>query len=216
VKVTFSGGSGRPEIVDGVCPDTAEALAGALRNATEVRPPEHAARFDELIAVIAQVSCVVRYLELFREYAIIAADATSPNVDRSAIATAAGVPPSRLYRIFERHGRPRRRNAFALVLGFRTLDDGKHHVRNESATPGIRSLTITFRPDASRSRTSPYAGRQLELLYGDGFANVDIGAGFQHPLWLPEMGGRPLYLTEDVLAELLPEAVGYSGSQRGK
>jgi hypothetical protein len=110
MKATFSGGSGKREIVEGIQPDTAEALADALRNAPEVRPPDHATRFDELTTVIAQVSRVIRHLELFREYAIVAADATSPNADRSAIGIAAGMPPSRLYRIFERHGRPRKRN----------------------------------------------------------------------------------------------------------
>ncbi|MGY4960358.1 hypothetical protein [Streptomyces sp. 900105245] len=95
--------------VGGVRPDLAEALVAALGNERTVEPPRHATGFNWLTNLIAQTSRVIQHLDAFREEAIVAADKTHTLADRKAIAIAAGMPPSRLYRILERHGRPRNR-----------------------------------------------------------------------------------------------------------
>jgi hypothetical protein len=92
-------------------PDVAEAfIAGVQRNIAE-RRPRHDTDFPELIATIAQASHIIQSLEELREQAIVAADKTSPHADRKAVAVAAAMPPSRLYRLLEKHGRPRNRKA---------------------------------------------------------------------------------------------------------
>lgn len=108
------GDEGEPEIsVSGVQRDLAEALVAALRGEREVEPPQHADGFHYLNSVTAQTSRLIQHLEAFRELSIVAADKTSPYADRQAIAMAAGIPPSRLYRILERHGRPKDRKSSA-------------------------------------------------------------------------------------------------------
>lgn len=102
---------GRTEPVFEIKPDVAEALILALRNAIKVEPPRHATDLTEQTAVIAQATRVIQHLEHFRELAIVQADTANPHADRRALGIAAGMPPSRLYRILERYGRPRRRAA---------------------------------------------------------------------------------------------------------
>ncbi|MFB7555978.1 hypothetical protein [Streptomyces brevispora] len=89
-----------------VHPDLAEAFIDAIRNQVNVQGPRHAGSFDDLTSTIAQTSRTIQHLEAFRELAIAAADRTNPHADRKAIAIAAGFPPSRLYRVLEKHGRP--------------------------------------------------------------------------------------------------------------
>ncbi len=94
-----------------VRPDVAEALVDGIQRKVGVDPPRHATTVEELNRVVAETSQIITHLEAFRELAIVAADASHPHADRKAIAIAAGMPPSRLYRILERHGRPRKRAA---------------------------------------------------------------------------------------------------------
>lgn len=94
-----------------IAPDIAEQIAAAINNDRQVEGPRHARDFDGLIATIAQTSRLIHHLEAFRELAIVAADETSPHADRQAIAIAATMPPSRLYRLLERYGRPRNRRS---------------------------------------------------------------------------------------------------------
>lgn len=106
------GDEGEPAMsVSGVQRDLAEALVAALRGDREVEPPQHAEGFHFLNSVTAQTSRLIQHLEAFRELSIVAADKTSPYADRQAIAIAGAMPPSRLYRILERHGRPKDRRA---------------------------------------------------------------------------------------------------------
>ncbi|MEU9310843.1 hypothetical protein [Streptomyces sp. NPDC048256] len=96
-------------------PDLAEAFMDAIRNRVNVQPPTHAGgddgmrSYNQLTSLIAQTSRVLQHLEEFRELAIVEADKTHAQADRKGIAIAAGMPPSRLYRILERHGRPKSR-----------------------------------------------------------------------------------------------------------
>ncbi|GGZ83592.1 hypothetical protein [Streptomyces rubiginosohelvolus] len=90
-------------------PDVAIAFADAIRNRVNIQGPHHAQDFDDLTATIAQTSRLIQHLETFRELTITAADRTSPHADRKAIAIAAAMPPSRLYRVLEKHGQPRDR-----------------------------------------------------------------------------------------------------------
>ncbi|MFH9089104.1 hypothetical protein [Streptomyces sp. NPDC017673] len=102
---------GNKDTVSGVTPDLANAFIDAIRNTAGVEPPRQAVTFTDLIATIAQTSRVIQHLEAFRELAIVAADQTGPYADRKGIALAAGMPPSRLYRVLDKHGRPRDRKA---------------------------------------------------------------------------------------------------------
>ena len=99
----------REDCVYEINPDVAKAFIDAIRNRVNVQPLHDAATFDDLTATIAQTSRLIQHLEEFREHAIAAADRTSPHADRKAIAIAAGMPPSRLYRVLDKHGRPRNR-----------------------------------------------------------------------------------------------------------
>lgn len=95
--------------VHDIAPDVAEAfIAAKQRHIGELRP-QHAHTFDDLTATIAQASRVIQAMEELRDNAIAAADRTSPNADRKAIGIAAAMPPSRIYRVLEKHGQPRRR-----------------------------------------------------------------------------------------------------------
>jgi hypothetical protein len=94
------------DIVFDIQPDLAKAFAAAIRREVTVQPPRHAQDFTDLTATIAQTSQLLQHLETFRELAIVAADKTSPHADRKAIAIAAAMPPSRLYRTLQKHGRP--------------------------------------------------------------------------------------------------------------
>jgi hypothetical protein len=104
---------GNKDVVFDIAPDLANAFVDAIRNVVGVEPPHQADTFTDLIATIAQTSRVIQHLETFRELAIVAADRTSPHADRKGIAIAAAMPPSRLYRVLEKHGRPRDRKADA-------------------------------------------------------------------------------------------------------
>lgn len=90
-------------------PDVAEAFIAGVQHNIGERRPRHGTDFPELIATIAQASRIIQSLEELREQAMVAADDTSPHADRKRIAIAAAMPPSRLYRVLEKHGRPRNR-----------------------------------------------------------------------------------------------------------
>lgn len=110
--------------VSGVRPDVAEAFIAAIRNQTDVPWPDHAQSFDDLTATIAQASRLIQYLEKFRELAIVTADRTSWEADRKAIAIAAGIPPSRLYRVLEQYGRPKDRRKFYMDTYMEGMERG--------------------------------------------------------------------------------------------
>jgi D-alanyl-D-alanine dipeptidase len=109
--VEIGDATGHNDTVFDITPDLAEALIAALRNLVGVEPPRHAQAFDELTETISQASHVIQHLEAFRELAIVAADRTGPYADRKVIAVASAMPPSRLYRVLEKHGQPRDRKA---------------------------------------------------------------------------------------------------------
>ncbi|NUS25009.1 MAG: hypothetical protein HOV92_12405 [Streptomyces sp.] len=119
-----------PENVDGpknaafdIAPDLADAVKDGLSNVRAVEPPIFAISFNELTETIAQTSRLIQHLETFRELAMVAADKTSPHADRKAIAIAAAMPPSRLYRVLEKHGRPKNRT--------KAYDDAVHQAIDE-------------------------------------------------------------------------------------
>jgi hypothetical protein len=120
-------GSGKQEREDSVydiTPDVAEAFIAAIRNQVNVQAPRHAQTFDELTVTLAQMSHVIQHFEAARELAIAAADRTSPHADRKAIAIAAGMRPSRLYRVLEKHGRPKNRSKAYDQAVHEALDKG--------------------------------------------------------------------------------------------
>lgn len=99
----------REDVVFDVHPDVAKAFIAAIRNQVNVEGPRYAQTFDDLAAASSQASRLIQHLEAFRELAVAAADRTSPHADRQALAISAGWPPSRLYRVLEKHGQPRNR-----------------------------------------------------------------------------------------------------------
>lgn len=120
-------GSGKQEREDSVyniTPDVAEAFIAAIRHQVNVQGPRHAHTFDELTATLTQMSHVIQHFEAVRELAIVAADRTSPHADRKAIAIAAGMRPSRLYRVLEKHGRPKNRSKAYDQAVHEALDKG--------------------------------------------------------------------------------------------
>ncbi|MFJ8746025.1 hypothetical protein ACIRL2_42550 [Embleya sp. NPDC127516] len=108
-RITFNfGDDGSEEVVVKHWDDLARALHASLEKDRDITPPK-AADFWELASNIRMVSRIIQGLEVWRELAIVAADKTGDDADRNAIAIAAGLPASRLYRILDRHGRPRDR-----------------------------------------------------------------------------------------------------------
>jgi hypothetical protein len=89
--------------------DLARALVAALRGDAHIEPPR-ADGFEALLHVIAQTTQVISHLDTFRELAIARADASGPAADRRKIGISAAMAPSRLYRILDRQGRPRKRD----------------------------------------------------------------------------------------------------------
>lgn len=106
---TFGDADGNKGTAYDITPDLADALTAAIRNIVGVEPPRHARTFEDLTETIAQTSRLIQHLEAFRELAIVKADQTSSHADRQAIAVSAAMPPSRLYRVLDKHGRPRNR-----------------------------------------------------------------------------------------------------------
>jgi hypothetical protein len=119
----ISDAEGNKDVVFEITPDLADAFIAAIRNVVGVEPPSHAESFTDLIATISQTSRVIQHLEEFRELAMVAADKTSPHADRKGIAMAAAMPPSRLYRVLEKHGRPKNRA--------KAYDDAVHQAIDE-------------------------------------------------------------------------------------
>jgi hypothetical protein len=115
---------GNKDVVFEITPDLADAFTAAIRNVVGVEPPRHATTFTDLIGTIAQTSRVIQHLEAFRELAMVAADRTSPHADRKGIAMAAAMPPSRLYRVLEKHGRPRNRTQAYEDAVHQAIDEG--------------------------------------------------------------------------------------------
>lgn len=115
-----------------IAPDLADAIREALCNVRTVEPPRHVHSFDDLTETIAQTSRLIQHLEAFRELAMVAADKTGPHADRKAIAVAAAMPPSRLYRVLEKHGRPKNRA--------KAYDDAVHQAIDE----GVEGIPQIF------------------------------------------------------------------------
>ncbi|MFB8122102.1 hypothetical protein ACFVG1_13020 [Streptomyces bacillaris] len=121
---TIGDANGNKDVVFEITPDLADVFIAAIRNQAAVEGPRHAQNFDDLTATIAQTSHLIQHLEAFRELAITAADRTSPHADRKAIAIAAAMPPSRLYRVLEKHGRPKNRSKAYEQAVHEALDKG--------------------------------------------------------------------------------------------
>ena len=128
---------GNKDTVFDITPDLANAFTDAIRNVVGVEPPRQAQTFDDLTATIAQTSRVIQHLEAFRELAIIAADRTSPHADRKAIAISAAMPPSRLYRVLEKHGQPTDRKK---AVGDSTGGTGDTVIISKALEAAVRAL----------------------------------------------------------------------------
>lgn len=145
---------GDKDVVLGITPDLADAFVDAIRNRVNVEGPRHAQTFDDLAATIAQTSRLIQHLEAFRELAMVAADRTGPHADRKSIAIAAAMPPSRLYRVLEKHGQP--------------VDRKQGETQKQALNQSVRALggewdpqrTVTVLADAGHEVTDKRA-RQL-------------------------------------------------------
>jgi hypothetical protein len=65
--------------------------------------------FPVLLRRIAVLTKMINRITVLRENAIVRADRTSPYADRRRIGEAAGMSPSRLYKLLGDRGRPRNR-----------------------------------------------------------------------------------------------------------
>jgi hypothetical protein len=65
--------------------------------------------FSQLLTVLERVTRMSDGLTEFWECLAVLADETGPYADRRLIGEAAGIPPSRLYRMLGKHGRPTNR-----------------------------------------------------------------------------------------------------------
>jgi hypothetical protein len=124
--------NGDKNVAFGITPDLADAIRDSIGNVRTVEPPRYAETFDDLNETISQTSRLIQHLETFRELAIVAADSTGPYADRKAIAMAAGFPPSRLYRVLEKHGRPKDRRT-AVLPDIDRLQQAVNNMRNALA-----------------------------------------------------------------------------------
>jgi hypothetical protein len=130
-----------------------------------------------------------------------------------SLGPAIGMPHNVLYRQYRAGGpvvaaEPRYTPELQVALGFRTVGDVDDRWRviseEDAADPNLKSATFFFDPVVTEGRPHPFAGRQLEFKYATWPADaVDaLGRGRPYPLWNPELGRRPIHMTEPVFDEL--------------
>lgn len=123
--------------VTGLTPDLADWLIHALADDADGQTPLHAARFDDLLATIAQTTRIIAHLDQLRAQAILAADLTSPWADRKAIAAAAELPTARLYRLLAKLGQPTDRRAVPETPTLGQLQDQISDLRRAEKEPDL-------------------------------------------------------------------------------
>lgn len=155
-RITFNfGDDGSQEVVVKHWDDLARALHAALRRDADIPPPK-ATEFWELASNIGQVSRIIGDLEAWRELAIVAADKTSDDTNRHAIGLAARMPASRVYRILDRHGRPRDRR-----------DSPQRRLLEEAIQAGGGTWTPTRSIEALRAAGQDVTAKRARQLLRD-------------------------------------------------
>ncbi|WP_236787969.1 hypothetical protein [Amycolatopsis sp. GM8] len=75
---------------------------------------------------------------------------------------------------------------------------------DDAPDPSLESATFFFDPVVTKNRPHPFAKQRLEFKYATWPAEAieAHGRGRPYPLWNPELGRRPIHMTEAVFDEL--------------
>jgi len=162
VLVKISIGGQRVEVSG----DLARALLAGLQGKLLVEPPQ-ARDFDDLTALVSDTHRLITHLTVFKEVAMVRADATSGYSNRRTLGIAAAMAPSQVGRVLSGHGLPRDRRGggINLVVAFRAADDNTLHLAGEPDVAGLPSFTLPFRPAERPAATTQFAGRDLTFYY---------------------------------------------------
>jgi hypothetical protein len=124
-----------------------------------------------------------------------------------------GMPHNVLYRQYRAGGpvvaaEPRYKPELQVALGFRTVGDVDDTWRviseDEAIDPTLKSAEIFFDPVVTPNSPHPFAAQRLEFRYATLPADAldTLGRGRPYPLWDPQLGRRPIHMSEAVFDEL--------------
>ncbi|MFF1360989.1 EVE domain-containing protein [Streptomyces sp. NPDC058297] len=135
----------------------------------------------ELLRDIARASRLIQHVEEWRELVIVQADKLDADASRVNLGVAAGMSPSKLYRILERHGRPKNRTPLTrleILESAITAEGGEWDparvIRTlesygfETDDKGARALLRDLNRDRSLERKPGVGGRAIYLIPGAG------------------------------------------------
>ncbi|GAA2753005.1 hypothetical protein [Kitasatospora cinereorecta] len=158
--------------------DLGRALLAALRGERLVEPPQ-ASDFDDLIALVADISRVTQHLNVVKELAMSRADAAGAYSNRRALGMAAAMSASQLGRVLQGHGLPRDRRSGGvdLVVAFRTTDDGVLYLAGEQDVASLRPFTLPSTSAPAATGSTEFAGRELTFYYRPQVSIAAAGLG---------------------------------------
>ncbi|MDX2557945.1 EVE domain-containing protein [Streptomyces stelliscabiei] len=158
----------------------ARALVAAVRGERGAEPPAEA-KFMELLRDIARASRLIQYVEEWRELAIVQADKLDADASRVNLGVAADMSPSKLYKILEKHGRPKNRTPLTrldLVESAITAEGGEWDPARvietlesygfETDQKGARSLLRDLNRENVLERKPGVGGRAIYRIPGAG------------------------------------------------
>ncbi|MGW4529169.1 hypothetical protein [Amycolatopsis sp. NPDC004378] len=130
-----------------------------------------------------------------------------------SLGPAIGMPHNVLYRQYRAGGpvvaaEPRYTPEIQVARGFRTVGDVDDRWRviseDDAADPNLKTATLFFDPVVTKGLPHPFAKKQLEFRYATWPAEAleALGRTRSYLLWKPELGRRPIHMTEAVFDEL--------------
>ncbi|MEV0093793.1 EVE domain-containing protein [Streptomyces sp. NPDC050738] len=156
----------------------ARALVAAVRGERGAQPSAEA-KSVELLRDIARTSRLIQHLEEWRELVIVQADELDADASRVNLGVAAGMSPSKLYRILEKHGRPKNRTSLTrleIVESAITAERGEWDPARVIETlethgfvtddKGARSLLRDLNRDKALERKPGVGGRAIYRVPG--------------------------------------------------
>ncbi|MFD3456033.1 hypothetical protein ACFWVC_28120 [Streptomyces sp. NPDC058691] len=108
LEATFGDNGDREHAVE-ASDALARALMAAVRGERGALPPART-KYAEMLVHIARVTRQIDLLTEWRELALVQADKLDADANRANLGVAADMSPSKLYRILEKHGRPKNRS----------------------------------------------------------------------------------------------------------
>ncbi|MBL1097920.1 EVE domain-containing protein [Streptomyces coffeae] len=158
----------------------ARALVAAVRGERGAEPPADT-KLMELLRDIARASRLIQHLEEWRELAIVRADQLDADASRVNLGVAAGMSPSKLYKLLEKHGRPKSRTPLTrseIVESAITTEGGEWDAARvietlerygfETDDKGARSLLRGLNRDKVLERKPGAGGRAIYRVPGAG------------------------------------------------